>query len=90
MKRTSIASAVSVAAGHHPAAAPAVDKPTTTRMVSANFHPRVVRSLRQLRLVPENDGKTMKDLLGEAINDLCVKYKLAQPYLPGERVARGR
>jgi hypothetical protein len=29
---------------------------------------------------PENAGKNLKQLLGEAINDLCAKYRKPQPY----------
>ena len=47
-------------------------------MIAANF-PRVVRrSLAQLQTLPANDGKTIKDLLAEALNDLFAKYGLPE------------
>jgi hypothetical protein len=29
---------------------------------------------------PNNEGKLTKELLGEAINDLCAKYGVPEPY----------
>jgi hypothetical protein len=29
---------------------------------------------------PQNSGRNLKQLLGEAINDLCAKYGKPQPY----------
>jgi hypothetical protein len=29
---------------------------------------------------PKNTGRNLKQLLGEAINDLCAKYGKPQPY----------
>lgn len=47
-------------------------------MIGALF-PRIVRrSLAQLQSLPANDGKTIKDLLSEAINDLLAKYGLPE------------
>ena len=43
-------------------------------LIGASF-PRIVRrSLAQLQGDPRNDGKTIKDLLAEALNDLFAKY----------------
>jgi hypothetical protein len=43
-------------------------------LIGASF-PRIVRrSLAQLQADPRNDGKTIKDLLAEALNDLFAKY----------------
>jgi hypothetical protein len=60
------------------------EQPVKTRksqgevMIGASF-PRIVRrSLAQLQSLPVNDGKTIKDLLAEAINDLLAKYNLPQ------------
>ena len=52
----------------------------STVMVGANFPPEVRRVLFLVQAEHENAGKTMKQLLGEAINDLCAKYRKPQPY----------
>lgn len=52
----------------------------STVMVGANFPPEVRRVLFLVQAEPENARKTMKQLLGEAINDLCAKYRKPQPY----------
>ena len=54
--------------------------PQHTVMVGAHFSPEVRRVLFLVQAEPENAGKTMKQLLGEAINDLCAKYRKPQPY----------
>jgi hypothetical protein len=47
-------------------------------LIGASF-PRIVRrSLAQLQTLPANDGKSIKDLLAEAINDLLAKYGLPE------------
>jgi hypothetical protein len=51
-----------------------------TVLIGAQFPPEVRRVLLLVQAEPENTGKTLKDLLGEAINDLCVKYRKPQPY----------
>ena len=52
-------------------------------LVGAHYPPEVRRTLILLRAVPENEGKNLKALLGEAINDLCAKYGKPQPYTSG-------
>lgn len=51
-----------------------------TVLIGAQFPPEVRRVLLLVQAEPENEGKTLKNLLGEAINDLCVKYRKPQPY----------
>lgn len=55
-----------------------------TVLIGGQFSPEVRRALLLVQAEPENEGKTLKDLLGEAINDLCVKYRKPQPYTRGE------
>jgi hypothetical protein len=40
----------------------------------------VLRALLLVQAQPENEGRNLKQLLGEAINDLCIKYRQPQPY----------
>jgi len=51
-----------------------------TIMIGGQY-PRQVRSaLLLVQAQPQNVGRTLQDLLGEAINDVCAKYNVAQPY----------
>jgi hypothetical protein len=69
---------------------PAIEEPTDNQhqvkkqrpegevMIGASF-PRIVRrSISQLQADPRNDGKTLKDLLAEALDDLFAKYNVPQ------------
>ena len=56
------------------------EKTEKTVLIGAHFAPEVRRVLFLVQAEPENEGKTLKQLLGEAINDLCVKYRKPQPY----------
>jgi hypothetical protein len=47
---------------------------TSTVLIGGHFAPEVRSSLFLLQAQPENAGKNLKQLLGEAINDLCAKY----------------
>lgn len=49
-------------------------------MIGGMFSPEVRRVLLLVQAEPENQGKNLKMLLGEAINDLCAKYNKPQPY----------
>lgn len=49
-------------------------------MIGGMFTPEVRRVLLLVQAEPENEGKNLKMLLGEAINDLCAKYNKPQPY----------
>ena len=46
-------------------------------MVGGHFEPIVRRTL---MLIQAETGKKLRELLGEAINDLCAKYGKPQPY----------
>jgi hypothetical protein len=55
-------------------------KSEKTVLIGAHYPPEVRRVLFLVQAEPENEGKTLKQLLGEAINDLCAKYRKPQPY----------
>lgn len=55
-------------------------KPGAKTLIGGMFDPEVRRTLALIALEPENDGRSLQDLLGEAINDLAVKYGKPQPY----------
>jgi hypothetical protein len=48
-----------------------------TQMIGAHYSPMVRRTL---MLVQAETGRNLKQILGEAINDLCAKYGKPQPY----------
>ena len=56
------------------------EKIDKTVLIGAHYRPEVRRVLFLVQAEPENEGKTLKQLLGEAINDLCAKYRKRQPY----------
>jgi len=64
--------------------APASKPPKATKaklvMIGGMFPPEVRRALLLIQAEPQNQGKNLKMLLGEAINDLCAKYNKPQPY----------
>jgi hypothetical protein len=87
MKKSALAAGLKAAAGSQmKAVPPAQEKATNGRPVAArvliggHFSPEVRRTLFLVQAEPENTGKTLKQLLGEAINDLCAKYGKPQPY----------
>lgn len=49
-------------------------------LIGGMYDPEVRRTLSLIALEPQNQGRSLQDLLGEAINDLCVKYGKPQPY----------
>jgi Antitoxin-like ribbon-helix-helix len=51
-----------------------------TVLVGAHYDQEVRRALLLVQAEPQNAGKNLKRLLGEAINDLCAKYGKPQPY----------
>ena len=59
---------------------PTKEKTDKTVLIGAHYPPEVRRVLFLVQAEPENEGKTLKQLLGEAINDLCAKYRKPQPY----------
>jgi hypothetical protein len=61
-------------------ARPQSKTPPATVLIGGHFPPEVRRVLLLVQAEPENTGKNLKQLLGEAINDLCAKYRKPQPY----------
>jgi hypothetical protein len=49
-------------------------------LIGGHFSPEVRRALLLVQAEPKNTGRNLKQLLGEAINDLCAKYGKPQPY----------
>ena len=89
MKKSALAAGLKAAAGQHtptvpPLATNRTSKRTTpsagTVLIGGHFAPEVRRSLLLVQAEPQNTGKNLKQLLGEAINDLCAKYGKPQPY----------
>jgi hypothetical protein len=86
-KSSALAAGLKVAAAveHRKATAPAATGATartlpSTVLIGGHFPPEVRRVLMLVQAEPENAGKNLKQLLGEAINDLCAKYRKPQPY----------
>ena len=83
MKKSSLAAGLKAAAVHH--TAPASVKSAkrkiapATVLIGAHYAPEVRRTLLLVQAEPENTGRTLKQMLGEAINDLCAKYGKPQP-----------
>ena len=55
-------------------------RPVGLMMVGGHYPPQVRSALLLVTAQPENVGRSLQDLLGEAINDLCAKYNVPQPY----------
>jgi hypothetical protein len=51
-----------------------------TVLIGGQYPPQVRSALLLVQAQPQNVGRTLQDLLGEAINDVCAKYNVAQPY----------
>ena len=86
MRNSALAAGLKAAAGQRQRTAPPAapkGKPGTV-LIGAHFEPEVRRTLLLVQAEPENAGKTLKQILGEAINDVCAKYGKPQPY-SGER-----
>jgi hypothetical protein len=89
MKKSALAAGLKAAAGQQNAAPPALASSNgnkasaaapTTVLIGGHFAPEVRRTLLLVQAEPKNTGKNLKQLLGEAINDLCAKYGKPQPY----------
>lgn len=90
MKKSSLAAGLKAAAGHQSqqttatATAASVSAKARTQsatvLIGGHFAPEVRRTLLLVQAEPLNTGKNLKQLLGEAINDLCAKYGKPQPY----------
>jgi hypothetical protein len=83
-KKSSLSTALASAAGKPaPAAAlvaakdPAKAAKPASVLVAAHFSPEVRRVL---KLIEADSAKNLKQLLGEAINDLADKYGKPRPY----------
>jgi hypothetical protein len=57
--------------GRPPATAPKT-APPKTKLIGGHFDPAVGR---QLKMLAAEQGRTIQDVLGEALNDLFVKHK---------------
>jgi hypothetical protein len=85
-KKTSITAGLAAAAAgrENPDQEPASKSPKADKaklvMIGGMFPPEVRRVLLLIQAEPQNQGKNLKMLLGEAINDLCIKYNKPQPY----------
>lgn len=66
----------------NPSATPTKGKEAGARtvLIGAHYQSDVRRALLMVQAHPKNDGRNLKQLLGEAINDLCAKYGQPQPY----------
>ena len=83
MKKSTLAAGLKAAAEQRPQVQTVKvekGKGDKTLLVGAHFPPEVRRVLLLVQAEPENEGKNLKQLLGEAINDLCAKYRKPQPY----------
>jgi hypothetical protein len=87
-KQTSLSAGLKAAAGKAPANIEQPEErkssersiPGSTVLVGAHYDPQVRRALLLVQAQPGNERKTLKRLLGEAINDLCAKYRQPEPY----------
>ena len=85
-RKASISAGLAAAAAGRktPEQAPASKPPKANKaklvMIGGMFPPEVRRALLLVQAEPQNQGKNLKMLLGEAINDLCTKYNKPQPY----------
>jgi hypothetical protein len=88
MKKSALTAGLRAAAGHQPQQAPAPAAPSTAKaktpsatvLIGGHYSPEVRRALLLVQAEPKNTGRNLKQLLGEAINDLCAKYGKPQPY----------
>jgi len=91
MKKSTLAAGLKAAAGQKAPTEPTPELPQEPRaktkareektvLIGGHFPPEVRRVLLLVQAEPENAGKNLKQLLGEAINDLCAKYNKPQPY----------
>jgi hypothetical protein len=84
MKKSALAAGLKAAAGGHQQKTIAAvnDRPgaAKTVLIGGHYAPEVRRTLFLVQAEPDNTGKNLKQLLGEAINDLCAKYGKPQHY----------
>jgi hypothetical protein len=86
MKQSPLAAGLNKAASKTTATAEAKPSATASKtvLIGAHFAPEVRRTLLLVQAERENSGKNLKQLLGEAINDLCAKYGKPEPYTPDD------
>ena len=53
-------------------------------LIGGHDTPEVRRTLLLVQMERDNAGKSLKDLLGEAINDFCAKHGKPQPFQPDD------
>ena len=80
MPKSTLAAGLKAAAEQKAQAPKEAKKTDKTVLIGGHFAPEVRRVLLLVQAEPENEGKNLKQLLGEAINDLCAKYRKPQPY----------
>jgi hypothetical protein len=78
--KSTLAAGLKAAAEQKVQAPKEAKKTDKTVLIGGHFAPEVRRVLLLVQAEPENEGKNLKQLLGEAINDLCAKYRKPQPY----------
>lgn len=80
MKTSSLAAGLK-AASHKIQVIPSAKAETVkTVLIGAHFSPEVRRALHLIQARPQYSGRTLKQILGEAINDFCAKNGTPQPY----------
>jgi hypothetical protein len=89
-KPTALAAGLNAIAKAAPAAAVSAAMPTQgsgrpaaakgTVLIGAHFPPQVRRTLLLIQAEQGNEGKNLKELLGEAINLLADQYGKPRPY----------
>jgi len=82
MKKSTLAAGLKAFSGQKAAeeAKPKGKAGAKTVLIGGHFAPEVRSALLMVQAERANQGKSLKQLLGEAINDLCVKYGKPQPY----------
>ena len=88
MKNSALTAGLKAAAGRQSQQATATEAPSATKakvppatvLIGGHYSPEVRRALLLVQAEPTNTGRNLKQLLGEAINDLCAKYGKPQPY----------
>jgi hypothetical protein len=84
MAKSNTLAALSKAAGKKTVTKPgpvAVAKPQpATVLIQGHFAPEVRTAILKVRV---ETGRNVRQLLGEAINDLCAKYGVTEPYIEG-------
>lgn len=49
-------------------------------LIAGHFDPEVRAALFLVQALKQYRGRSLQDILGEAINDLCAKNRVARPY----------